>query len=61
MKMRKTFQFFENSQNIILKVETLCPEKWLLLDRETGQIYQGNISGHWDRLDSVIKFDKDIL
>jgi hypothetical protein len=26
-----------------------------LIDRETGQIYQGNNGGHWDRLDPVIK------
>lgn len=59
--MRKPFEFFENNEDVILKVKTFCPEKWLLLDRETGQIYQGNIKGHWDRLDPVIKFDKDIL
>ena len=60
-KMRKPFEFFENDQNVILTVKTLCPEKWLLLDRETGQIYKGNANGYWDRLDPVIKFDKDNL
>lgn len=60
-KMRKSFEFFENDQNVILTVKTLCPEKWLLIDRETGQIYQGNVGGYWDRLDPVIKLDKDIL
>jgi len=30
-----------------------------LLDRETGQIYQGNSGGYWDRLDPVIKLDKE--
>jgi len=60
-KMRKSFEFFENDQNVILTVKTLCPEKWLLIDRETGQIYQGNVGGYWDRLDPVIKLDRDIL
>jgi hypothetical protein len=59
--MRKSFEFLETNNNVILTVKTLCPEKWLLLDRETGQIYQGNIEGYWDRLDPVIKFDKDSL
>lgn len=27
---------------VILSVTTKCPEKWLLVDRETGQVYQGS-------------------
>jgi hypothetical protein len=27
----------------------------MLIDKETGEIYQGNSGGYWDRLDSVIK------
>jgi hypothetical protein len=38
-----------------LNVKTKCPEKWLLIDRETGQIFQGSEKGYWDRLDPVIK------
>lgn len=38
-----------------LLVKTKAPTKWLLIDRETGQIYQGSAQGHWDRLDPVIK------
>ena len=40
---------------IILKVKTKRPEKWLLLDRETGQVYQGNPEGYWDILKPYIK------
>ena len=40
---------------IILQVTTKCPDKWLLIDTETGQAYQGNEGGYWDRLDPVIK------
>jgi hypothetical protein len=40
---------------IVLKVKTKRPEKWLLLDRETGQVYQGNPKGYWDRLEPYIK------
>jgi len=38
-----------------LRVHTKCPEKWILIDKETGEIYQGNPNGFWDRLDPVIK------
>jgi hypothetical protein len=40
---------------VILTVKTKSPEKWLLIDRETGQVFQGSPEGHWDRLDPVIK------
>ena len=35
---------------IVLTVATRCPEKWLLVDRETGQVYEGNGSGAWSKL-----------
>ena len=57
--MRKSFRFTEYKNNIVLTVKTLCPEKWLLIDRETGQVYQGNPDGYWNRLDQVIKVDRD--
>lgn len=53
MKFNKKYKTFKKS--IDLLVHTKCPEKWLLIDRETGQIYQGNNGGYWDRLDPVIK------
>ena len=42
-------------EQVDLKVRTRRPEKWLLIDRETGQVYQGNPNGYWDRLDPYIK------
>ena len=53
--MRKQKKFKELTEAINLKVFTKCPEKWILIDKETGQIYEGNVNGHWDRLDPVIK------
>lgn len=53
MRLSKEYKTFEDPIN--LPVHTKCPEKWLLIDRETGQIYQGNVGGYWDRLDPVIK------
>ena len=54
--MNKKAKYFKNLKNPIdLTVHTKCPDKWLLLDRETGEIYQGSPAGHWNRLDPVIK------
>ena len=53
MKSNKEYKTCEEPVDLL--VHTKCPEKWLLIDRETGQIYQGNNGGYWDRLDPVIK------
>ena len=53
MRSSKEYKNFEESVDLL--VHTKCPEKWLLIDRETGQIYQGNNCWYWDRLDPVIK------
>ena len=53
--MRKQKEFEELSNPVDLIVHTKSPEKWMLIDKETGKIYQGNANGHWDRLDPVIK------
>jgi len=55
MRSSKEYKTFEESVDLL--VHTKCPEKWLLIDRETGQIYQGNDGGYWDRLDPVTKDD----
>lgn len=49
----KLFDTFDSP--ITLTVKTKSPTKWLLVDRETGQVFQGSPQGHWDRLDPVIK------
>ena len=53
--MRKQKEFEEFAETIDLIVHTKCPEKWMLIDKETGEIYQGSKGGYWDRLDPVIK------
>lgn len=53
--MRKQKEFKEVVDPIDLIVHTKSPEKWMLIDKETGEIYQGNAGGCWDRLDPVIK------
>jgi len=59
MMERDPFIFKEEEQDVILTVRTLAPTKWMLLDRETGQIYQGSPKGHWDRLEPIIKEHKE--
>jgi hypothetical protein len=60
MSEREAFTFKEEDADVILTVRTLAPTKWLLIDRETGQTYKGNPNGHWDRLEPIIKVDKDL-
>jgi len=50
---RDSFVFKEEENEVSLTVKTLCPEKWLLIDRETGQVYQGNPEGFWDKLKTM--------
>ena len=60
MSEREARVFKEEDADVILTVRTLVPTKWLLMDRETGQIYQGSAKGYWDRLEPVVKVDKDV-
>jgi hypothetical protein len=53
--MRNPKEFKELADSVDLIVHTRSPEKWILLDRETGETYQGNVGGYWDRLDPIIK------
>ena len=55
---RELFKFKEESSSVLLTINTLAPTKWILIDRETNQIYQGNANGYWDRLDPVQRVDK---
>jgi len=53
MRTHKEFEELDAPVDII--IHTKVPTKWLLVDRETGQVYQGSPNGHWDRLDPYIK------
>jgi hypothetical protein len=47
---REAHHYPEHGSNVIMTVYTKCPTKWLLVDRETGQVYQGSPHGDWDKL-----------
>lgn len=59
--MRNAKKFEELIDPIDLIVHTKSPEKWILIDRESGESYQGNVGGYWDRLDPVKKLTKKNL
>lgn len=42
----------------IMTVYTKAPTKWLLVDRETGEVYQGNHLGSWDRMEPYVDEQK---
>jgi hypothetical protein len=47
---RNHHTYLELENPVDLVVHTKSPQKWLLIDRETGQVYEGNKTGAWDRL-----------
>ena len=53
MSNRQAFEFDETKDSVTLTVVTKSATKWLLIDRETGQVYQGNPGGYWDKLKTV--------
>jgi hypothetical protein len=55
---RNSFVFKEEESEVSLIVKTLSPEKWLLIDRETGQTYQGNPGGYWDKFTTIKRNNK---
>lgn len=66
MKFRKLLNgkdVEELDKAIDLTIHTKCPEKWVLIDLETGQEYVGsknpNLYGKWKRVkDSDEKYNK---
>ncbi len=58
-KMRKLIdgtEAAELEQSIVLEIKTKCPNKYLLIDLETNETYQGtsnNKSGeHWSKIEN---------
>ena len=50
---KKRFDRLESP--IGLTVRTKCPEKYLLIDRETGDMFIGDPMGYWNRLEPVAR------
>jgi len=46
--MKKQVEFFEMSEETIITLRTNCPEKYLLIDRETGNVFVARETGEWE-------------
>jgi hypothetical protein len=57
--MRQSREIPTTEHPVSLTIYTRCPEKWVLVDTETGQTYQGNQGGYWDRLSPKVKGEQD--
>jgi hypothetical protein len=54
-KLQDGTEVVELDEAKILTVKTKCPEKWLLVDLETGEHYTGYVSegkNSWKKLDA---------
>lgn len=50
MSDRIAKEYPETENAIMLTVYTKSPQKWLLIDRETGEVYEGSDLGVWKKL-----------
>ncbi len=60
-KLQDGTEVSELSESVTLTIKTKCPEKWLLIDKETGEVYTpyttpGNLQ--WKK---VVKFNLQYL
>jgi hypothetical protein len=47
------YKIFDEAVNLIVK--TKRPQKWILIDKETGEVYQGNPEGYWDKMEIKVR------
>ena len=45
---RKNIEFGELEKSVIVTLKTKCPEKYLLVDRETGDVFVAKETGEWE-------------
>lgn len=46
--MRKQVEFTEISEETVITLRTNCPEKYMLIDRETGNVFVAKETGEWE-------------
>ena len=46
--MKKQVQFKELDEQMVISLFTNCPEKYLLIDRETGNVFIARETGEWE-------------
>lgn len=45
---RKSAEFKELDSAVVVTIKTKCPEKYLLIDRETGDMFVAKETGEWE-------------
>jgi hypothetical protein len=45
---RKQVEFEEIEEQVVVTLRTKCPEKYLLIDRENGNIFIAKETGEWE-------------
>ncbi len=46
--MRKRVEFPELEESVVVTLKTKCPEKFMLVDRETGNVFIAKETGEWE-------------
>lgn len=45
---KKQIEFQEMTEETVITLRTNCPEKYLLIDRETGNVFIAKETGEWE-------------
>jgi hypothetical protein len=45
---RQPVEFLEIEESVVVTLKTKCPEKYLLLDRQTGDVFVAKETGEWE-------------
>lgn len=45
---RKAVEFAELNSAVTVTLRTKCPEKYLLIDRQTGDVFVAKETGEWE-------------
>ncbi len=54
-KLKNGAEVPELSEPVVLTIQTKCPEKWVLLDKETGEVYTPHTTPgplQWKRIET---------
>lgn len=45
---RNAIEFEEIETSVVVTLKTKCPEKYLLIDRQTGDVFVAKDTGEWE-------------
>jgi hypothetical protein len=45
---REAVEFAELQESVTVTLKTKCPEKYLLVDRQTGDVFVAKDTGEWE-------------